>query len=104
MATKVQSNFRYRRNLGRVGSIVDIPNLIDIQKSSYDKFLQAERPPRERQEVGLEAVFRSVFRDSLSCCRFSWRTAKPARTAHRGGDRSCRRPCASSNTSTMSVV
>ena len=39
MAFKVQSNFRYRRNLGRVDPIVDIPNLIDIQKSSYDKFL-----------------------------------------------------------------
>jgi DNA-directed RNA polymerase subunit beta len=61
MATKVQSNFLYRRNLGRVTPIVDIPNLIDIQKSSYDKFLQSDKAPRERAEVGLEAVFRSVF-------------------------------------------
>jgi DNA-directed RNA polymerase subunit beta len=57
----VQSNFRYRRNLGRVRPIVEIPNLIDIQKSSYDKFLQADVSPRERKELGLEAVFRSVF-------------------------------------------
>ena len=61
MASKVQSNFRYRRNLGRVDPIVDIPNLIDIQKSSYDKFLQSDVLPRERREIGLEAVFRSVF-------------------------------------------
>ncbi|MEZ4220852.1 MAG: DNA-directed RNA polymerase subunit beta [Polyangiaceae bacterium] len=61
MASKVQSNFRHRKNLGRVGSIVDIPNLIDIQKSSYDKFLQSELGPRERRDVGLESVFRSVF-------------------------------------------
>jgi DNA-directed RNA polymerase subunit beta len=61
MATKVQSNFRHRRNLGRVTPIVDIPSLIDIQKSSYDKFLQSDRAPRDRGEVGLEAVFRSVF-------------------------------------------
>src|SRR5690349_21136590 len=61
MASTVQSNFRHRMNLGRVESIVDIPNLIDIQKSSYDKFLQSEIPPRERKETGLEAVFRSVF-------------------------------------------
>jgi DNA-directed RNA polymerase subunit beta len=57
----VQSNFRVRKNLGRVRRIVDVPNLIDIQKSSYDKFLQMNVPPSEREEVGLQAVFRSVF-------------------------------------------
>src|SRR3954451_9142407 len=61
MASKVQSNFRHRMNLGRVESIVEIPNLIDIQKSSYDKFLQTDVSPRERKEIGLEEVFRSVF-------------------------------------------
>ncbi len=61
MASKVQSNFRHRKNLGRVDPIVEIPNLIDIQKSSYDKFLQSDVAPRERREIGLEAVFRSVF-------------------------------------------
>src|SRR5512138_1266944 len=61
MASKVQSNFRHRTNLGKVEPIVEIPNLIDIQKSSYDKFLQTDVAPRERKEVGLEAVFRSVF-------------------------------------------
>jgi DNA-directed RNA polymerase subunit beta len=61
MASKVQSNFRHRMNLGRVESIVEIPNLIDIQKSSYDKFLQSDSSPRERKEIGLEEVFRSVF-------------------------------------------
>src|ERR1041384_7091105 len=61
MASKVQSNFRHRTNLGRVDSIVEIPNLIDIQKSSYDKFLQTDVSPRERKEMGLEEVFRSFF-------------------------------------------
>src|SRR5512133_2910858 len=61
MASKVQSNFRHRTNLGKVEPIVEIPNLIDIQKSSYDKFLQTDVAPRERKEIGLEAVFRSVF-------------------------------------------
>src|SRR4051812_10154939 len=61
MASKIQSNFRHRMNLGRVESIVEIPNLIDIQKSSYDKFLQSDTSPRERKEIGLEEVFRSVF-------------------------------------------
>ena len=61
MPSVVQSNFRVRKNLGRVRRIIDVPNLIDIQKSSYDKFLQMNVPPNEREEVGLQAVFRSVF-------------------------------------------
>src|SRR6185369_259588 len=46
---------------GRVRRIVDVPNLIDIQKSSYATFLQMSVPPNQRVEVGLPAVFRSVF-------------------------------------------
>ena len=61
MPPVVQTNFRVRKNLGRVQRIIDVPNLIDIQKSSYDKFLQMNVPPHERDEVGLQAVFRSVF-------------------------------------------
>jgi DNA-directed RNA polymerase subunit beta len=61
MPSVVQSNFRVRKNLGKVRRIIDVPNLIDIQKSSYDKFLQMNVPPGEREEVGLQAVFRSVF-------------------------------------------
>jgi DNA-directed RNA polymerase subunit beta len=61
MASIVQTNFRVRKNLGRVRRIVDVPNLIDIQKSSYDKFLQMSVPTSQRGEVGLQAVFRSVF-------------------------------------------
>src|SRR5215203_5227798 len=61
MPSVVQSNFRVRKNLGRVRRIVDVPNLIDIQKSSYDKFLQSTIPQNEREEFGLQAVFRSVF-------------------------------------------
>jgi DNA-directed RNA polymerase subunit beta len=61
MASVIQSNFRIRKHLGRVRKVIEVPNLIDIQKTSYDKFLQANEPPNERAEVGLQAVFRSVF-------------------------------------------
>ena len=61
MANVIQSNFRIRKNLGRVERVIEVPNLIDIQKSSYDKFLQTDVPPSEREDVGLQAVFRSVF-------------------------------------------
>ena len=61
MANVIQSNFRIRKNLGSVERVIEVPNLIDIQKSSYDKFLQTDVPPNEREDVGLQAVFRSVF-------------------------------------------
>ncbi|HEX2733916.1 MAG TPA: DNA-directed RNA polymerase subunit beta [Polyangiaceae bacterium] len=61
MASKVQSNFRHRTNLGQVEPVVEIPNLIDIQKSSYDKFLQSDLEPAQRKDIGLQGVFRSVF-------------------------------------------
>jgi DNA-directed RNA polymerase subunit beta len=61
MASKVQSNFRHRTNLGQVEAIVDVPNLIGIQKRSYTIFLQSDIDPKKREEVGLEGVFKSVF-------------------------------------------
>ena len=61
MASVIQSNFRIRKNLGSISRVIEIPNLIDIQKSSYDKFLQTNVPSNDRVEVGLQAVFRSVF-------------------------------------------
>jgi DNA-directed RNA polymerase subunit beta len=61
MASVIQSNFRIRKHLGRVRKVIDVPNLIDIQKTSYDKFLQSNIPQNDRAEVGLQAVFRSVF-------------------------------------------
>src|SRR6202046_1431350 len=61
MASVIQSHFRIRKHLGRVRKVIDVPNLIDIQKTSYDKFLQSNVPQNDRAEVGLQAVFRSVF-------------------------------------------
>ena len=43
MATTIQNNFRIRKNFAKIQKIIDIPNLIDIQKHSYDKFLQADK-------------------------------------------------------------
>jgi DNA-directed RNA polymerase subunit beta len=60
MAT-IQSNFRVRRNFGKINKIAEIPNLIAIQKSSYDKFLQVDVAPEKRDDTGLHGVFKSVF-------------------------------------------
>ena len=60
-ATKLQGNFRIRKSFGKVKPLVDIPNLIDTQKRSYDKFLQLNVDPSNREDYGLQAVFRRVF-------------------------------------------
>ena len=57
----VQSNFRVRKNLGRVRRIVDVPEPDRHPEASYDKFLQMNVPPNEREDIGLQGVFSSVF-------------------------------------------
>jgi len=61
MSSRVGSNLRFRRNFGRIKKIIEIPNLIEIQKRSYDDFLQRQVSPAERRDTGLQGVFRSVF-------------------------------------------
>jgi DNA-directed RNA polymerase subunit beta len=60
-AQSIQNNFRVRKNFAKIQKIIDIPNLINIQKQSYDKFLQADAAPDKREDVGLQGVFKSVF-------------------------------------------
>ncbi len=52
---------RLRRSFGRIPQVLEMPNLIEVQKYSYDQFLQVARPDGGRDEQGLEAVFKSVF-------------------------------------------
>ncbi|MEL6547885.1 MAG: DNA-directed RNA polymerase subunit beta, partial [Myxococcota bacterium] len=61
MASVVQDNFRIRSSFGKIDSQIKLPNLIEIQKRSYDKFLQLGVDPMEREDIGLQAVFRRVF-------------------------------------------
>jgi len=75
MASAIQENFRIRKDYSTIGKVIEIPNLIDIQKRSYDAFLQpvpeevrrqgeytiSEWEQTHRDEVGLQAVFNSVF-------------------------------------------
>jgi DNA-directed RNA polymerase subunit beta len=61
MAFQVANNLRFRRSFGRIKKIIDLPYLIEIQKNSYDQFLQREVSPAQRQNFGLQEVFKSVF-------------------------------------------
>src|SRR5918992_476975 len=61
MAFQVANNLRFRRSFGSIRKIIDLPYLIEIQKNSYDLFLQKGVPSAERQNIGLQEVFKSVF-------------------------------------------
>ena len=52
---------KIRRSFSKIKKIIDMPNLIEVQRQSYKSFLQMFTEPSERKDVGLEAVFRSVF-------------------------------------------
>ncbi|MCM0082709.1 DNA-directed RNA polymerase subunit beta [Geomonas sp. Red32] len=61
MAYSIANNPLLRKNFAKIHKIIDIPNLIDIQKNSYKRFLQLDTPVDARKNSGLEAVFKSVF-------------------------------------------
>ena len=61
MAQSFVEKKRIRMNFGRIGDAAPMPNLIQVQKDSYEQFLQRFETPEERVNEGLEAVFRSVF-------------------------------------------
>ena len=52
---------RIRKTFGRIAEVTTMPNLIEVQKSSYDQFLQVGVIAEKRQNSGLQEVFRSVF-------------------------------------------
>jgi DNA-directed RNA polymerase subunit beta len=61
MAGVIQCGRRSRKDFGKIPSIVEIPNLIEVQKRSYETFLQKDVPVDRREDIGLQAVFKSVF-------------------------------------------
>jgi DNA-directed RNA polymerase subunit beta len=52
---------RIRRSFGRIPEVTPMPNLIDVQRASYEAFLQMNVTPDSRTHTGLQEVFKSVF-------------------------------------------
>ncbi len=52
---------RIRRTFGRIPEVAPMPNLIDVQRASYEAFLQMHVTPDARAQAGLQEVFKSVF-------------------------------------------
>jgi len=61
MSERILANKRIRKNFGKIAEIVDIPDLIAVQRESFDRLLQRDVSPEKRKDIGLQAVFKSVF-------------------------------------------
>ena len=61
MALSFTQKKRIRKSFGRIPEAIQMPNLIEVQRSSYEQFLQRDVRPANRRDDGLEAVFKSVF-------------------------------------------
>ncbi|MGE0053972.1 MAG: DNA-directed RNA polymerase subunit beta [Hyphomicrobium sp.] len=62
MAQTLPSRKRIRKQFGSIGEVAEMPNLIEVQKASYDDFLMVKEPPGGRpDDFGLQSVFKSVF-------------------------------------------
>ncbi len=61
MPYPVKYGKRERLSFGKIPEILDLPDLIEVQKSSYEEFLQRNTPPEERKDKGLQAIFSEIF-------------------------------------------
>lgn len=61
MATSFTGRKRVRKNFGHIAEVSEMPNLIEVQRASYDRFFKTAASEEEREASGLERVFQSVF-------------------------------------------
>src|SRR3989338_3610955 len=61
MSSMISDNKRIRRDFSSIKTELPIPNLIDLQKKSFERFLQADVSQDKRENIGLQSVFTSVF-------------------------------------------
>src|SRR6202163_1273230 len=61
MAQTFTGRKRVRKFFGKIEEVAEMPNLIEVQKASYDQFLQIAEPHGGRPDEGLQVVFKSVF-------------------------------------------
>ncbi|WDR05980.1 DNA-directed RNA polymerase subunit beta [Devosia rhodophyticola] len=61
MATTFNGRRKVRKSFGSIREVTEMPNLIEVQKASYDQFLLVDEPAGGRGDEGLQSVFRSVF-------------------------------------------
>ncbi|MEQ1888744.1 MAG: DNA-directed RNA polymerase subunit beta [Alphaproteobacteria bacterium] len=83
MAQSFTGRKRIRKSFGNIPEVVQMPNLIEVQRNSYNQFLQFDKGVADRNDTGLQGVFKSVFpiRDfaetaSLEFVKYEFETPK----------------------------
>ena len=61
MSDFMENVYRERLDFAKIKSVFPIPNLLEVQRQSYQRFLQMDLLPGEREDLGLQSVFSSVF-------------------------------------------
>lgn len=61
MAEPIILDYKIRKNFGKISPVIEMPHLLEVQLKSFENFLQANVPPEERKDIGLQGVFKSVF-------------------------------------------
>src|SRR5690554_4831010 len=61
MSTTFNGRRKVRKSFGSIREVTEMPNLIEVQKASYDQFLMVHEPEGGRGDEGLQSVFKSVF-------------------------------------------
>ena len=82
MARSIIDRRRLRKDYGKIKEILETSNLIEIQLRSYEQFLQKDVPPEERQDIGLQGVFKQVlpikdFYETVELRFVKYRLGKP---------------------------
>jgi len=52
---------KIRKSFGKIPLVTSLPNLVEVQKRSFDSFLQLKIDPEQREDIGLHSIFKSVF-------------------------------------------
>jgi DNA-directed RNA polymerase subunit beta len=61
MPNRLLAAKQVRRNFGKIPKIAAFPDLVEMQKESYARFLQKDVSPEKRRDEGLQGAFKSVF-------------------------------------------
>jgi len=81
MAHSFLGQKRLRRYYGRIREVLEMPNLIEVQKSSYDLFLDSGDGETPQDGEGLMGVFQSVFPIRISTRPASWNSSATSSSA-----------------------
>ena len=88
MSETTLQEFIERKDFSRIHSSIEIPDLIEIQKRSYEEFLQREVEPERRKDHGLQAPWRVSFRFRTTTIRPYW-NFRATRSAPKYDEREC---------------